>query len=77
MWVQAWNGAANMGISRAEGGKILDVQKPVDNRLKGKSSWLRVVRIKKGLEDESGNKPKPKAPAKPVAAPAPAPGKAA
>ena len=38
-----------------------DVQKAVDNRFKGKSSWLRVVRVAKGMEDEAGNKPKPPA----------------
>lgn len=72
VWVQAWDGAARMGLSQAQGHKILDVQKPVDNRFKGKSSWLRVVRIAKGLEDEAGNKPKP-APAKPAARPTPKP----
>lgn len=68
VWVQAWDGAARMGLSREQGEKILDVQKPVDNRFKGKSSWLRVVRIAKGLEDEAGNKPKPPAAAKPAGA---------
>ena len=81
VWVQAWNGAERMGLKAAEGHKILDVQRPVDNRLKGKSSWLRVVRIAKGLEDEAGNKPKPPAAAKPAApkpaAAAPSSGKAA
>lgn len=61
VWVQAWTGAARMGLAEPQGHKILDVQKPVDNRFKGKSSWLRVVRIAKGLEDEAGNKPKPAA----------------
>jgi hypothetical protein len=85
VWVQAWAGAARMGLGQAEGHKILDVQKPVDNRFKGRSSWLRVVRVAKGLEDEAGNKPKPPAAAKPAAKstdaaakPAPSsPGKAA
>ena len=67
VWVQAWNGAASMGLAEPTGHKILDVQKAVDNRFKGKSSWLRVVRVAKGLEDEAGNKPKPPAAAKPVA----------
>jgi hypothetical protein len=67
VWVQAWNGAAGMGLAEPTGHKILDVQKAVDNRFKGKSSWLRVVRVAKGLEDEAGNKPKPPAAAKPVA----------
>ena len=42
VWVQAWEGSQHM----AKGGAILDVQKPVDNRLKGHSSWLKVVRDK-------------------------------
>ena len=42
VWVQAWQGASHM----KKGAAILDVQKPVDNRLKGHSSWLRVVREK-------------------------------
>ncbi len=46
--------------------QILDVQRAVDQRLKGRSSWLRVVRIAAGLEDQAGNKPKPPA-AKPGA----------
>jgi Methylene-tetrahydrofolate reductase C terminal len=69
VWVQAWDGAAGMGLAEPTGHKILDVQKAVDNRFKGKSSWLRVVRVANGLEDEAGNKPKPPA-AKPAAKPA-------
>jgi Methylene-tetrahydrofolate reductase C terminal len=61
VWVQAWEGAERMGLKAEEGHKILDVQRAVDHRLKGKSSWLRVVRIAKGLEDQAGNKPKPPA----------------
>ena len=61
VWVQAWEGAARMGLPADNGAKILDVQRAVDHRLKGKSSWLRVVRIAKGLEDQAGNKPKPPA----------------
>jgi len=44
VWVQAWNGSRHM----AEGDRIEEVQKPVDNSLKGSSSWLRVVREKLG-----------------------------
>jgi hypothetical protein len=66
VWVQAWAGADRMGLKSEEGHKILDVQRAVDHRLKGKSSWLRVVRIAAGLEDQAGNKPKPPA-AKPGA----------
>jgi hypothetical protein len=61
VWVQAWQGAERMGLKADHGAKILDVQRTVDNRLKGKSSWLRVVRIAAGLEDQAGNKPKPPA----------------
>jgi hypothetical protein len=42
VWVQAWEGSKRMD----DGAKILDVQKPVDNRLKGRSSWLKLVRDK-------------------------------
>ena len=42
VWVAAWEGARAMG----GGMSILDVQRPVDNSLKGTSSWLRVVREK-------------------------------
>jgi len=42
VWVQAWEGAQRMQMGMA----ILDVQKPVDNRLKGRSSWLKVLRDK-------------------------------
>ena len=42
VWVKAWEGSQQM----AGGMAILDVQKPVDNSLKGHSSWLRVVRMK-------------------------------
>ncbi|MGH7185436.1 MAG: methylenetetrahydrofolate reductase C-terminal domain-containing protein, partial [Pseudomonadota bacterium] len=38
VWVAAWDGAQAMAGGRA----ILDVQRPVDNTLKGSSSWLRV-----------------------------------
>src|SRR6201997_1465516 len=42
VWVKAWEGSQRM----AGGMAILEVQKPVDNRLKGHSSWLKVVREK-------------------------------
>jgi Methylene-tetrahydrofolate reductase C terminal len=66
VWVQAWEGAQRMGGGMA----ILDVQKPVDNRLKGRSSWLKVVRDKtEPAETTKAAKPKAagsesKAPAK-------------
>lgn len=40
VWVLAWEGAARM----KDGGKIRDVQPPVDRSLEGSSSWLRVSR---------------------------------
>jgi Methylene-tetrahydrofolate reductase C terminal len=46
VWVKAWEGSRQM----AEGDKILDVQKPVDNSIKETSSWLRVVREKTGAD---------------------------
>lgn len=42
VWVQAWEGSRRM----AEGDRILEAQPPVDSRLEGRSSWLRVVREK-------------------------------
>lgn len=44
VWVEAWNGSRRMRRNLA----IQAVQKPVDARLKGCSSWLRVVREKTG-----------------------------
>ncbi len=46
VWVQAWEGSRLM----AEGERIRSVQPPVDHRLKGSSSWLRVLREKAGPE---------------------------
>jgi hypothetical protein len=40
VWVEAWAGSQHM----AEGDLIRDVQKPVDHRLSGRSSWLAVAR---------------------------------
>jgi hypothetical protein len=58
VWVQAWEGAKRMQTGMA----ILEVQKPVDNRLKGHSSWLKVVREKTEPLPEA--KPAAKPPAK-------------
>jgi hypothetical protein len=58
VWVQAWEGSQRMSGGMA----ILEVQKPVDNRLKGHSSWLKVVREK----TEPLPVEKPKAAAKPA-----------
>ena len=63
VWVQAWEGSRRM----QDGIAILDVQKPVDHRLKGHSSWLKVVREK--TEPPPAAKPSQKAPAKPAATP--------
>jgi len=42
VWVEAWRGAENM----RDGQTIHTVQFAVDHRLKGKSSWLKVVQEK-------------------------------
>ncbi len=42
VWVEAWRGSQSMRDSQA----IQQVQIPVDNLLKGSSSWLRVIREK-------------------------------
>ena len=44
VWVEAWAGARAM----RGGAAIVEVQKPVDHRLEGRSSWLKVVRDKAG-----------------------------
>ncbi len=49
VWVQAWAGAQRMMSEN-----ILDVQLPVDNQLKGKSSWLRIIR-----QVKDGSLPRP------------------
>ncbi len=51
VWVLAWEGAARM----KDGGKIRDVQPPVDHSLEGSSSWLRVSREKAARLHESGD----------------------
>jgi hypothetical protein len=47
VWVEAWRGSQQMRDSQA----IRQVQIPVDNLLKGSSSWLRVVRDKHAARD--------------------------
>jgi hypothetical protein len=42
VWVEAWNGSRFM----RDGDRLGDVQPPIDHRLKGTSSWLRVAREK-------------------------------
>lgn len=39
VWVKAWEGSRRM----RDGDRILDVQKPVDQKMRGTSSWLRVT----------------------------------
>jgi hypothetical protein len=46
VWVDAWEGSRRM----KEGDAILLVQKPVDFRLEGTSSWLRVAREPAGSQ---------------------------
>jgi len=47
VWVDAWRGSQQMRDSQA----ISQVQIPVDNLLKGSSSWLRVVRDEHAARD--------------------------
>ncbi len=58
VWVQAWEGAQRMKTGMA----ILEVQKPVDNRLKGRSSWLKVLRDKTAPAPAAKAAPKPAQP---------------
>lgn len=46
VWVEAWAGSRIM----PEGDRILEVQEPVDHRLWGRSSWLAVLRARRGAE---------------------------
>lgn len=59
VWVKAFEGS----LSMKKGARIAEVQPPVDHRLKGTSSWLRVVRQKTGT-DVPAAKPHGAAPAK-------------
>jgi hypothetical protein len=54
VWVLAWDGAGRM----KEGGKIRDVQPPVDRSLEGSSSWLRVSREKAARLREARDAPR-------------------
>jgi hypothetical protein len=47
VWVEAWRGSQQMRDSQA----IRQVQIPVDNLLKGSSSWLRVVREQQAAQE--------------------------
>ena len=44
VWVNAWEGSQQIGAEQT----IQIIQAPVDNRLKGRSAWLRALRIKVG-----------------------------
>jgi hypothetical protein len=52
VWVEAWRGSQQMRDSEA----IRQVQLPVDNLLKGSSSWLRVVREQYSAADSEAVK---------------------
>src|SRR4051794_41249679 len=72
VWVQGWQGAARMDDGLE---KIRAVQHAVDYSIKGKSSWLRVVRMTKKVGEFA---PKPvKAPVVKPATPKPEAPKAA
>ena len=58
VWVKAWEGS--LAIANE---KFLDVQQPVDHRMKGSSSWLRLIRQKK-----DGDYPQPRSSARDAAA---------
>jgi hypothetical protein len=47
VWVNAWEGSQKIG---APEDTIKIIQPPVDHRLKGRSAWLRALRIRTGGE---------------------------
>ncbi len=51
VWVLAWEGASRM----RGGARIHEILPPVDRRLQGSSSWLRVIREKAGAMREAGD----------------------
>src|SRR3954465_510006 len=63
VWVQGWQGAARVDDGLE---KIRNVQHAVDNSIKGRSSWLRVVRMTKKV-GEFAPKPVKVPAAKPTA----------
>jgi len=65
VWAEAWRGAGQFDGGLAA---IQVVQAPVDRRMEGTSSWLRVVREKTGEPDPNAKK-SAAAPAKAAAAP--------
>ena len=52
VWIDAWEGSRRM----KEGDRIHAVQLPVDHRLAGTSSWLRVIRQQDGTSSATGNR---------------------
>ena len=54
VWVKAWEGGRDLGGETS----ILDVQKPVDHRLMGTSSWLKVMRDIRARRDGEPSPPK-------------------
>lgn len=50
VWVEAWEGSRRMN----EGATIQIVDHPVDLTLKGKSSWLRIVRLETEARQRAG-----------------------
>ena len=52
VWVQAWKGSQNM----TGGGKIMNVQKPVNQSLRETSSWLRVTAEAAAEREAAANK---------------------
>ena len=45
VWVNAWEGSQQIGTPEET---IKVIQPPVDNRLKGRSAWLRALRLRAG-----------------------------
>ena len=45
VWINAWEGSQRIGTPEQT---IKVIQPPVDNRLKGRSAWLRALRIRTG-----------------------------
>jgi len=45
VWVNAWQGSQQIGNIEDT---IKIIQPPVDNRLKGRSAWLRALRVRTG-----------------------------
>ena len=53
VWVEAWDGSRRM----AAGERILELQPPLDFRLRGHSSWLRVARRGAEARPPAGERP--------------------